>query len=634
VQVLNNGLLHFVTGAVIKIYFNYLYLAILLFIYISYIVSVTNIFIFSLFLTLYSCSSNDGGSFNPEAYNASLESLEEKKFYHGPSLKNKTGFIDKTNEYGLSNLVGTNFNVVDFDNDGFSDLVILPEYYSQPRFYRFNVHTSKFEKVDSLFKQNIKASYLLFYDLDKDNILDVIVGVLNQKTELTPNPIKIFKGSISNGRLSFAEEQAELPIPAGPAASIGLIDFDLDGDLDLYIGNWFQRNKLGVFPMRDYLLENTGDKYIDSSKLLKTETKQNLDKTMFVNAAPTYATQICDIDQNGFPDILATGASGYNNKMWMNRYKVRQRIRSFENFARTSLYGGDTEGNLTPKGGGRTFSTACQDYNQDGIMDIFLGELTHSYDNELRDKSSILTGSRFKFPPFFIRTEYFQDSFDTEWHQADRRGVWFDYNNDGLMDLLVDNSGFPPHSRLVLFKQYPDHSFESVSKEEGVDIVNPASSVIADFNQDGKMDILTAQSNLRDSRIKKRLYLFENNLNLKEKRPLRFYLRGKKANFHGLNATVILKVRTAEGKIKNRSQNVSYSYGGVPPQNEEGLHFALNPKEKLIHVKVRWPYTKSLNQSRAGLEKVYKLKPEYIKSVKFTLCEDGSYSVGRLQCKK
>jgi hypothetical protein len=400
----------------------------------------------------------------------------------------------------------------------------------------------------------------------------------------------------------------------------------------MYIGNWFKKNKLGVFPMRDYLIENKDNKYIDSSELLKNETKQNLDKTMYVNAVPTYASQICDIDQNGFPDILATGASGYNNKMWMNRYKVRQKKRSFENFARTSLYGGDTEGNLTPKGGGRTFSTACQDYNQDGIMDIFLGELTHSYDNQLRDKSSILTGSRFKFPPFFIRTEYFQDSFDTEWHQADRRGVWFDYNNDGLMDLLVDNSGFPPHSRLVLFKQYPDHSFESVSKQMGVDIVNPASSVIADFNHDGRMDILTSQSNLRDSRIQKRLYLFENNLDLKEKRPLRFFLRGKNANFHGLNATVILKVKTAKGEIINRSQNVSYSYGGLPPQNEEGLHFALNPNETLIHVKVRWPFTKSLNQSRAGLEKVYNIKKEYLKSVRFTLCESGSYSVGRLHC--
>ena len=589
-----------------------------------------NILILFTFLSIFSCSSTEK-TFNPSDMIASLDSLKEKVYQSGPSDSEAKSFVDKTEQYGLAGVTATNFNIVDLNSDGFSDIVILPEHYSQPIFYLFDVHQGKFVKTESFFDVNLKASFFLFYDLDNDNVLDAIAGVLNQKTELTPDPIRIFKGIKSDKGLRFIEQKNSIKIEPGPTATIGLIDFDLDGDLDLFVGNWFKKNKYGTFPERDYLLEKTKDGYVDSSFLLEGETKQNLDKTMSVNATPTYASQICDIDQNGFPDILATGASGYNNKLWMNTYKIREKIRTFKDYALTSLYGGDTEGNLTPKGGGRTFATACQDYNQDGIMDIFLGELTHSYDNELSDKSSILTGSRFKFPPFFIRTEYFQDSFDTEWHQADRRGIWFDYNNDGLMDLLVDNSGFPPHTRLVLFKQYADHSFENVSKSQGVDIINPMSSVIADFNRDGKMDILTAQTNLRDVRINKRIYLFENANNTEKRKALRFYLRGNKANYHGLNATVILKVKTSNG-VSNRSQNVSYSYGGLPPQNEEGLHFALNSDESLVSVTVRWPFTKSLNQSRAGLEKTYKIKKEYIDSVNFTLCESGQYLVGRLSC--
>ncbi len=589
-----------------------------------------NISILFIFSLIFSCSTTEK-VFNPSELSSSLDSLKEKTYESGPSAAGASGFIDKTEQYGLSGITAANFNVVDLNSDGFSDLVILPEHYAQPDFYLFDVHKGRFEKTESLFDVNLKASYFLFYDLDNDNVLDAIAGVLNQKTELTPDPIRIFKGIKSKKGLRFTEQKDKINIDPGPTATIGLIDFDLDGDLDLFIGNWFKKNKHGTFPERDYLLEKTKDGYIDSSKYLEEETKKNLDDTMYVNAVPTFASQICDIDQNGFPDILAAGASGYNNKLWMNSYKVREKVRTFKDYAITSLYGGDTEGNLTPKGGGRTFATACQDYNQDGIMDIFLGELTHSYDNELRDKSSILTGSRFKFPPFFIRTEYFQDSFDVEWHQADRRGVWFDYNNDGLMDLLVDNSGFPPHTRLVLFKQYEDHSFENVSKVEGVDIINPMSSVVADFNRDGKMDILTAQSNLRDARIKKRIYLFENNQKIQKKKALRFYLRGTRANFHGLNATVILKVMTPKGLV-NRSQNVSYSYGALPPQNEEGLHFALNEGESLVSVTVRWPFSESLNQSRAGLEKTYKIKNEYMNSVNFTLCESGHYLVGRLSC--
>jgi len=586
----------------------------------------------SILVLLTSCSTNKVESFDPASFNAGLDTIKDKETNYGPTKSELTGFIDKTSFYGLENLEATNFSLVDLDRDGFTDIMILPEYFSQPKFFRFNIHSGKFEKMESPFVGNIKASYVLFYDLNRDKILDAIVGVLNQKTEMAQNPIRIFKGSYENRKLVLKEEKGVIPAAPAPSASVGLIDFDLDGDLDLYIGNWFKKTKKGTFPYRDYLLKNDKGKYTDVSEIMLGETKQNESKTMFTNAIPSFATQICDIDQNGFPDILTTGTNGYANRLWMNRYKVREKKRYFQDYGRTSLFGGDTEGNLTPKGGGRSFSLACHDYNEDGIMDIFLGEISHNYDNEIKDKSSILSGSTFKFPPFFMRTEYFLDAKDIEWHQADRRAVWFDYNNDGLLDLLIDNAGFPPHSRMILFKQYPDHSFENVAKDMGLDIVNPQSSVIADLNRDGKMDIITAQTNLRDASIKKRIYIFENHVDTGRSRPLRLYLRGQKSNYHGLNATVMVKV-IKDNKFTIRKQNVSYSYGGLPPQNEEGLLFALAEGETIEYIKVRWPYTTSLNQSRAGLEKIYKVKKEYMQAINITLCENGDYLVGRLPCK-
>jgi hypothetical protein len=583
-------------------------------------------------LAFCSCSSIKTDPFDPSSLNAGLDTIKDSETSYGPTKKELTGFVDKTSEYGLDGLIATNFSLVDLDRDGFTDIMILPEYFSQPKFLRYNIHKEKFEKMDSPFIGNVKASYVLFYDLNNDKILDAIVGVLNQKTEMAQNPIRIFRGSYENKKLVLREEEGVIPAAPAPSASVGLIDFDLDGDLDLYIANWFQKTKEGTFPHRDYLLKNDKGTYTDVTEIMLGETKQNESKTMYINSIPSFATQICDIDQNGFPDILTTGTNGYANRLWMNRYKVREKNRYFQDYGRVSLFGGDTEGNLTPKGGGRSFSVACHDYNEDGIMDLFLGEISHNYDNEIKDKSSILSGSTFKFPPFFMRTEYFLDADDIKWHQADRRAIWFDYNNDGLLDLLVDNAGFPPHSRMILFKQYPDHSFESVAKEVGVDIVNPQSTVIADLNRDGKMDIITAQTNLRDASIKKRIYVFENNVKTGKSIPLRLYLRGQKSNYHGLNATVIVKV-LKDKKFTIRKQNVSYSYGGLPPQNEEGLLFALAEGESIDYIKVRWPYTKTLNQSRAGLEKVYKVKKEYMKAINITLCENGDYLVGRLPCK-
>jgi hypothetical protein len=578
-----------------------------------------------------SCSTKKVSLLEETNLEKELSTIKEQEDNYGPSLTNAQGFVDKTNEYGLEGVKGTNFNLVDIDKDGFTDLVVIPEFFSQPKFYRFNIHTGKFEGMESPFAEPVKASYLLFYDLDRDDILDAVVGVINQKSELEARPIRVFKGSLKDGKLLLTEDKKAIKTKAAPSATVGLIDYNLDGNLDLFVGNWLQKHKQSVIPHRDYLLVYKNGKYVDQTSLLTGEMDMNQDRLMYINASPTYGSQICDIDQNGFPDILTVSSNGYPNRMWMNRYKIRDRYRYFSDYGITSLYAGDTEGNLTSMGGGRSFAVACNDYNNDGIIDVYLGELTHSYDNELKDKSSLLTGSTFKFPPKFLRTEYFYETDDIEWHQADKRAVWFDYNNDGLLDLLVENSGYPPHTRLILFKQHPDHSFENVSKELGLDIVNPLSTAIADFNRDGKWDILTAQSNLRDVRIKKRIYLFENNLDLSKKTPIKFYLRGQKANHHGLNATVIVKVLTPQG-YEMRRQIVSYSYGGLPPQNEEGLIFALNEGESIDYVKVRWPFSKSLNQTRAGLEKTYRIKKEYLKAVNITLCENGDYLVGRLKC--
>jgi len=580
-----------------------------------------------LLLSLFSACASRKENTQPFDLNIGLEVLNEDIAQRGA---NSNTFIDKAKDYGLADIKAYNINIVDLNNDNYSDLVILPSFYSEPEFYFFNYEKKIFVKQNSLFKNSIKASYLLFYDIDKDGVLDAIAGVLNQKTELSKDPLKIFKGKIEkDGRMAFIESQTFKN--STPNSALGLIDYNLDGNLDFFIGNWFEKKGNNSFPVPDQFFEFKNKQYSNASQLLLDEAKQNLDKTMNINATPTYGVQICDMDQDGFPDILTTSTNSYQNKLWMNRYKFREKIRFFENIGTESGFGGDEDGLINSQGGGRTFGIACADYNNDGIMDVFLGELAHNYDSDGVDKPSILTGRSLKYPPKFYRTQYFRDSIDANWHQADRRGVWFDYNNDGLLDLLVDNSGYPPNTKLILFEQLPDHSFEDISAKAGIDILNPIASVIGDFNHDGKMDILTSRSNIRDESISQRLFLFENTNTLEGRRSIRFYLRGKKSNFHGLNAMVILKVIN-NGEISIRRQNVSYSYGALSPQNEEGLHFGLNSGDEIVSVTVRWPYAKSLNSTRNLMEKKYIIKNEFKDYLNITLCENGDYLIGRRQC--
>lgn len=577
-----------------------------------------------------SCSTSKKPSEN--AINNPVHFNEIKEVNYGPSRNENDGsyFLDQTEKYGLSNLYASSLMLVDLNQDGYSDLVILPEHFGQPVFFIFNPKINKFEKVDSLFDEVIQASFILFYDFTGDKIVDALVGFLNRESELTPRPLKLLKGYKSGKTLRFKEVPDAFNIPSLPTTSIGLIDYNLDGYLDLFVGNFFEEKNKNYIPQRDYLLMNKKGRFVDVSNLLDSELKMNSDKTTYLNAMPTFGAQVCDINFDGNPDILTISTNGYPNKLWLSEVDSATGRPVFRDRGTEALYSGDFDGMHSLRGNGKTLSLACADYNNDGIMDIFLGELYHSYDQETVDRSSILTGSRPVASPKFLRTEYTIDQGEVNWTQADRRAIWFDYNNDGLMDLLVDNSGHPPNTRMILFEQQPDHSFENVAQSAGVDIVNPASSVILDINKDGKMDILTAQSDIRDSSIKKRLYLFVSQAK-NENRSVRFFLRGENSNHLGLNAVVQLKVEK-DGKVETRMQQVSYSYGNLPPQNEEGILFGIEKSEKLISVEVTWPFSKNLNKYGVN-RKVFNIKEVQTSGyIEMALCENGSLNINSRKC--
>tara|TARA_B100001971_G_scaffold61895_1_gene56838 strand:- start:35657 stop:37456 length:1800 start_codon:yes stop_codon:yes gene_type:complete len=594
------------------------------------------LFLFTQVLFL-SCSSKPvfNSDDSDREIDKALEGLEQRKEVdYGPTLNDSNlQFIDKAQEYGLGGVNASSLMLVDLNFDGHSDLVTISDYFSQASFYLYDPKAKKFNLISSLFDNPIKSSFIVFADFNKDGITDALSGVLNQKTELSQKSLRYFKGIKKDNLIHFEEDKSFINIPPMPTATIALIDYNLDGYLDIFVGNWFESYKNNSIASKDILLIYEKGKYIDASELLEDENQKNPSGSMYVNATPTYGAQVCDIDKNGFPDILTTSTNGFQNKLWLNRYKVREEKRYFKNYGVETNYGGDKEGNLTSRGGGRSFGLACADYNNDGIFDVFVGESSHNYDSDLVDKSSILTGASQKFPPRFIRTEYVLDAYDLDWSESDKRGIWFDYNNDGLLDLMVDNSGFPPHTRLLLFKQLDDHSFINVNKDVGIDIVNPLSTVVLDINKDGYLDILTSQSSLRDSRINPRLYLFENRGSLEKTKTLRAYLNGKNANTDGLNATLELRVKNKNG-YEIRTQVVSYSYGGLSPQNEKGVNFSMRAQDEILSLKIVWPYSKSVNNNRAGMEKFYNLKNLSVNELtEITFCENGRYLIGIRECK-
>lgn len=591
-----------------------------------------------LLLFLIGCSSATRRSVDEESIKLAeeLESLSKKvqTVNYGPTLKDGSPFIDVTDQLGLTDLYAVTFNAVDLNFDGHTDLVILPTYYSRPKFYVWKPLLNKYEPWghDPLPK-DFKASYMLIYDMNKDRVPDLIAGVLNQRSEVSQIPVKIYYGNMWDGKLSFTHEQDAINLPIEPTSSVSVIDYDLDGWPDLFISNWFENKNGQYLPVADRLLKNNKGKFVEVTPLLKGEADKNSDQLYPPLARPSYGSSTCDIDQNGFPDIMTVSSSGHKNKLWMNNKEPGTGERFFEDVGGVSNYASDPDGSLIPTGGGRSFFSACADYNDDGLMDIFLGELSHAYDNESVDRSSILTGSKEIYPPYFLRTEYISDATSESWNQGDRRGTWVDYNIDGRVDLLVDNSGFPPYSRLVLFEQDETYAFLNVASQLGVDMVNPTGTIILDVNKDGLPDILTSQNNIRRSEIPPRLYLFQNNTKTNGRRSIKVNLSGVRSNTDGIGAMVMLYTKA---KTKNVVQRrwVEYSQGSLPSQNESGVLFGVDEGVEIVGIKVRWPYLRKTGFSSGEvLEKMYPIKNVSDKKyLEVTVCEDGKILNGKMSC--
>ncbi len=181
-----------------------------------------------------------------------------------------------------------------------------------------------------------------------------------------------------------------------------------------------------------------------------------------------------DFDNDGFLDVMVS-AWGLNSQ-----------LRLFRNNGDGTFTERTEEAGLLGLTGGLNL-IHC-DYNNDGLMDVlvlrgaWLGTEGHYPCSLLRNNGD------------FTFTDVTEEAGLLRFRPTNS-AVWFDYNNDGWLDLFIANeSQGREENPCELFRNNGNGTFTECAAEHGVDFVGFFKGVAsADFNNDGRPDLLLSR---------------------------------------------------------------------------------------------------------------------------------------------
>jgi len=464
---------------------------------------------------------------------------------------------------------------LDYDNDGWMDIYLVNsgkcDFYTPPHplrnaLYRNNrdgTFTDVTEKAGVT--GNAYGMGVAVGDYDNDGFPDLYVTQYAQG---------ILYHNNGDGTFTDVTAKAGVATP-GWSTSAVWFDYDNDGRLDLFVlqfakldesiwcGNkltgerWYCRPTV-YQPMPCWLFHNNGDgTFTDVSK--RSGIAQFPAKGWGVVAA--------DINNDGWMDLFI-GNDTVPNFLFVNRGKGR-----FEEIGALAAVGYNPFG-LARSGMG---VDAC-DYDQDGWIDLFVANIDHEmfslYHNNrdetftdvapglgIASATTLLSGMGQKF---------------------------FDYDNDGNMDLLLCNG----HPELNVAKMVPGvtyaepmllyrntgRGFENVSKNSGPifsKLIAGRGLAIGDFNNDGSVDALVSVNDGAP-------ILLRNNAG-RRNHWLGLRLVGRKCNRDAVGA----KVTYRAGDLERHQFKVGG--GSYLSYHDPRMVLGLGQRAKLDWLEVKWP---------------------------------------------
>jgi enediyne biosynthesis protein E4 len=349
---------------------------------------------------------------------------------------------------------------------------------------------------------------------------------------------------------------------SGCSVAATWLDFDHDGRLDLYVGNYIEFDPkyrtyyspdgfpgpLAYKPQADILYRNRGGTFEDVSKAVGLT---GLGRAMSVAAA--------DVDGDGYDDIYVTN-DGTENFLLMNRQGRR--------FEDRALHAGVAFNGM----GDRTASMAVDfgDFDGDGRLDILVSD--NAFSSLYRNEGS-------GFTDLSAETGLARSSAQFVGWGA----FFFDYDNDGDLDLLKVNSDLsrPFGQEDQLFENVGGR-YRDVAPEMGPyfrEARMGRGAAYADYDNDGDLDVVIV--NLAGPAVLLR------NDGGNRNHSLELKLVGHVSNRDGVGARVAVTTGGVTQTVEKRAS------GGYLSQNDPRLVVGLGAATKAARVEVRWPSGKT-----------------------------------------
>ena len=420
----------------------------------------------------------------------------------------------------------------DYNNDGYVDIM------TRGALWRNNAGTGFTEIA-------IKGSPGpgLWADFDNDGRLDYYdYGYRGGSINYEPNGKSGANVMYRNTSTSTTTSFQPVPMPSRPmgkSSGASFADFDNNGFIDLYVGGY----EGGV--NTDAVLFNNKGVFTSSSK-------------DHYNKSPARGVTTCDFDRDGDQDVYVS-----NYRLVANRL--------LQNDGKGNLKDVGVSKGVAGDGGsgawGHTIGSAWGDFDNDGYMDLFVGNFSHpaSY----QDRAQFLRNPGAGGGKFQLKNTLDGD----DWQESYASPSLGDYDNDGDLDLFFTTVYGGNNPRL--YRNDGNWTFTNVTAEEGLaNLSQTYTAAWADFDNDGDLDLITAGK------------IFVNNeSDTGSNHWLKVHLTGDGTTVN--SAAIGSQVRiTVNGKTMTRQVEGGTGEGN---QNDLTLHFGLGNYSGLLDLEITSP---------------------------------------------